>query len=243
MRILLAEDDARVARAVRRGLESEGYAVDVAADGDEGRWLATENDYDAMVLDVMLPGTPGDRLCSELRAAGDWTPILMLTARSGPREEVRALDAGADDFLAKPFSYAVLTARIRALLRRGAAERPAVLGVGDLRLDPARHTVHRGGTPVRLTPRQFAMLELFMRKPGEVLSKAAILEHVWDFSFEGDPNIVEVYVRQLRQRIDEPFGRRSLETVRLVGYRLVDDRPAGQATSQGLLELPATEGG
>ena len=220
MRILVVEDDKLVARAVRRGLEAEGYAVDVALDGTEGAWLAAENEYDALVLDVMLPGLPGDRLCAQLREAGDWTPILMLTARSLPEEEARALDAGADDFLAKPFSYLVLVARLRALLRRGGRERPAVLVVGDLRLDPARHQAWRGDTAVALTPRQFSLLELLMRRPGEVLSKASILEHVWDFAYEGDPNIVEVYVRQLRQRIDIPFDRASLQTVRLVGYRL-----------------------
>ena len=220
MRILVVEDDKLVARAVRRGLEAEGYAVDVALDGTEGAWLAAENEYDALVLDVMLPGLPGDQLCARLREAGDWTPILMLTARSLPEEEARALDAGADDFLAKPFSYLVLVARLRALLRRGGRERPAVLEVGDLRLDPAQHQVWRGDVAVDLTPRQFSLLELLMRRPGEVLSKASILEHVWDFAYEGDPNIVEVYVRQLRQRIDIPFDRASLQTVRLVGYRL-----------------------
>ena len=220
MRILVVEDDKLVARAVRRGLEAEGYAVDVALDGTEGAWLAAENEYDALVLDVMLPGLPGDQLCARLREAGDWTPILMLTARSLPEEEARAHDAGADDFLAKPFSYLVLVARLRALLRRGGRERPAVLEVGDLRLDPAQHQVWRGDTSVDLTPRQFSLLELLMRRPGEVLSKASILEHVWDFAYEGDPNIVEVYVRQLRQRIDIPFDRASLQTVRLVGYRL-----------------------
>jgi DNA-binding response OmpR family regulator len=176
-----------------------------------------------MVVDVMLPGLAGDQLCSRRREAGDWTPILMLTARSGPEQEARALDAGADDFLAKPFSFMVLTARLRALMRRAGRERPVVLEVGDLRLDPATHQTWRGDQPVELTPRQFALLEFMMRRDGEVLSKARILDHVWDFAYDGHPNIVEVYVRQLRQRIDEPFGRRSLQTVRLVGYRLVDD--------------------
>ncbi len=224
MRILLVEDDVQVARAVRRGLEAEGYAVDVALDGAEGEWLAGENEYDALVLDVMLPKLAGDVLCSRLREAGNWTPILMLTARSLPEEEARALDAGADDFLAKPFSYVVLVARLRALLRRGRRARPVVLEVGDLRLDPAAHRVWRGDCPVELTPRQFSLLEFLMRRPGEVLSKAMILEHVWDFAYDGDPNIVEVYVRQLRLRVDVPFGRTSLQTVRLVGYRL---DPAG----------------
>jgi two-component system OmpR family response regulator len=224
VRILLVEDDGLLADAVRRGLVAEGYAVDVAVDGEEGRWLAQENPYDAMILDVMLPKVTGDVLCAELRAAGDWTPILMLTARNSPSDEAAALDAGADDFLAKPFSYVVLLARLRALLRRGSTERPAVLSVDDLRLDPATHQVTRGECAVALTPRQFALLEFLMRRAGEVVSKTTILEHVWDFAYDGDPNIVEVYVRQLRQRIDEPFGRQSLQTVRLVGYRL---DPAG----------------
>ena len=220
MRILVVEDDKQLAAGLRRGLEAEGYAVDVALDGAEGEWYAAENAYDAMVLDVMLPGLPGDELCARLRAAGNWVPILMLTARAGAEQEARALDAGADDFLAKPFSFVVLMARIRALLRRGGGERPAVLTAGDLGLDPAEHRVWRGAEPIVLTPRQFSLLEFLMRRSGEVLPKATILEHVWDFSFEGDPNIVEVYVRQLRQRIDEPFGRAALQTVRLVGYRL-----------------------
>jgi DNA-binding response OmpR family regulator len=176
-----------------------------------------------MVLDIMLPRLHGDELCARRREAGDWTPILMLTARTGPEQEARALDAGADDFLAKPFSFVVLLARLRALVRRGAGERPATLAVGDLTLDPATHRVTRGDVEVALTPRQFAMLEFLMRHPGEVVSKATILDHVWDLAFDGDPNIVEVYARQLRQRIDLPFGRASLQTVRLAGYRLVAD--------------------
>lgn len=220
MRILVVEDDAAMAAAVKRGLEAEGYAVDVAPDGLEGEWLAQENAYDAAVLDVMLPRLAGDELCARLRAAGNWVPILMLTARSGTAEEARALDAGADDFLAKPFSYLVLVARLRALVRRGAVHRPTVLTAGDLRLDPASHEVWRGSTEIALTPRQFSLLEFLLRRAGEVVSKATILEHVWDFAYEGDPNIVEVYVRQLRQRVDQPFERQSLQTVRLVGYRL-----------------------
>jgi DNA-binding response OmpR family regulator len=223
VRILVVEDDKQLAAALRRGLESEGHAVDVALTGTDGEWFAVENSYDAMVVDVMLPGLPGDELCARRRESGDWTPILMLTARSGPEQEARALDAGADDFLSKPFSFMVLAARIRALLRRGGRERPTVLEVGDLRLDPAVHRVWRGESAVELTPRQFSFLEFLMRHPGEVHSKAAILEHVWDFAYDGHPNIVEVYVRQLRQRVDEPFGRSSLQTVRLVGYRVVDD--------------------
>ena len=220
MRILVVEDDLHVARAVKRGLEAEGFAVDVALNGEDGRWMATENPYDAMVLDLMVPGVNGDELCAELRAAGNWTPILMLTAHDSIDNEARALDNGADDFLAKPFSYVVLVARLRALLRRGGQERPAVLEVGDLKLDPATHRAWRADQEVRLTGRQFSLLEFLMRRAGEVLSKAEILEHVWDFNFEGDPNIVEVYVRQLRKRIDEPFGVQSLQTVRLAGYRL-----------------------
>ena len=220
MRILVVEDDLHVAGAVKRGLEGEGYAVDVALDGTDGLWLATENPYDALVLDRMLPGLSGDELCTTLRDRGDWTPILMLTARSGADEEARALDAGADDFLSKPFSYVVLVARLRALLRRGRPERPALLSAGDLQLDPSRHQVWRGDVPIELTPRQFSLLEFLMSRKGDVVSKAVILEHVWDFAFEGDPNIVEVYVGQLRRRIDEPFGRSSLKTIRLVGYRL-----------------------
>jgi two-component system OmpR family response regulator len=220
VRILLVDDDKHLARAVKRGLEAEGFAVDVALDGTEGEWLATENPYDAMILDVMLPGRNGYELCERLREAGNWTPILMLTAKNGVDDEARALDTGADDFLAKPFAYVVLVARLRALLRRGRESRPAVLEAGDLRLDPATHEVRRGDLPVELTPRQFSLLEFLMRRPGEVLSKRVILEHVWDFAFDGDPNIVEVYVGQLRRRLDEPFGRSALQTVRGAGYRL-----------------------
>jgi two-component system OmpR family response regulator len=223
MRILVVEDDKHVAGAVKRGLEGHGYAVDVALTGTDGHWLATENSYDAIVLDSMLPGMSGEEICGALRDGGDWTPILMLTAKSGADEEAGALDVGADDFLSKPFSYVVLVARIRALLRRGSRERPAVLEAGDLRLDPATHRVWRGETPLELTPRQFSLLEFLMRRKGEVLSKSVIIEHVWDFSFDGDANIVEVYVRQLRERLDRPFGRSSLQTVRLVGYRLDPD--------------------
>jgi len=226
VRILVVEDDKQLAAALRRGLEAEGYAVDVALTGTDGEWFAAENAYDALVVDVMLPGVAGDVLCARRREAGDWTPILMLTARSGPEQEARALDAGADDFLSKPFSFMVLTARLRALVRRGGRERPAVLSVGDLRLDPATHVVWRADEPVALTPRQFSLLEFLMRRAGDVVPKSTILEHVWDFAYDGDPNIVEVYIRQLRLRIDEPFGRQSIQTVRLVGYRVTDDREA-----------------
>ncbi|MGH3367025.1 MAG: response regulator transcription factor [Nocardioidaceae bacterium] len=223
MRILVVEDDASVGAAVKRGLESEGFAVDLAVDGTDGLWQATECPYDAIVLDVMLPGMNGYDLCARLRDQGNWAPILMLTARAGELDVAHALDTGADDYLAKPFSFVVLVARLRALLRRGHPERPSVLSAGDLRLDPARHQAWRANTPIELTPRQFSLLELLLRRVGEVLSKSEILEHVWDFAFEGDPNIVEVYIRQLRLRVDEPFGRSSLQTVRLVGYRLDPD--------------------
>ncbi|MEU8300484.1 response regulator transcription factor [Micromonospora sp. NPDC048909] len=223
MRILLIEDDKHLARSIKRGLEAEGFAADVALDGIDGLWRAKEGDYDVILLDIMLPGMNGYRVCAELRAAGNWTPILMLTAKDGELDEAEALDTGADDYLSKPFSYLVLVARIRALLRRGSRERPATLHVGDLRLDPAAHRVWRQETEVSLTPRQFALLEFLMRRPGEVLSKGTILNHVWDFAFDGDPNIVEVYIRHLRRKIDEPFDRSAIQTVRLVGYRLDPD--------------------
>lgn len=223
VRILVVEDDPFVARAVRRGLEAEGFAVDVGLDGDEGFWLAAENEYDAIVSDIMLPGLSGYELCRRLREADNWAPILMISAKDGELDEATALDTGADDFLAKPFSYVVLVARLRALLRRAGGTRPTVLTAGDLTLDPATHQVARGGTTVALTARQFSLLEFLMRRQGEVLSKREILGHVWDFAFEGDPNIVEVYVSQLRRRIDEPFGRTSLRTVRGAGYCLGSD--------------------
>jgi two-component system, OmpR family, response regulator len=223
MRILLVEDDRPLAGAIKRGLEAEGFAVDLAATGDEGLWLATEFAYDVMILDIMLPGINGYELCEKLRSAGTWTPILMLTAMDGELDEAEALDIGADDFLAKPFSFVVLVARLRALLRRGQSERPSILAAGDLKLDPAAHKVWRDDTPIALTPRQFALLEFLLRRAGEVVPKAEILGHVWDFAFAGDPNIVEVYIAQLRKAIDQPFGRNSLQTVRLVGYRLDPD--------------------
>lgn len=223
MRILVVEDDAHLASAVARGLRAEGFAVDLAADGTVGLWLAAENTYDVIVLDIMLAGLDGYGVCRAVRESGDWTPILILTAKDGQRDEVDALDTGADDFLSKPFSFVVLTAHLRALMRRGSPERPAVLRAGDLYLDPATHKAGRGGAEVALSPRQFALLELLMRRAGEPVSKPDILGHVWDFAFEGDANIVEVYVGQLRRKIDVPFGRRSIETIRLVGYRLAAD--------------------
>jgi two-component system OmpR family response regulator len=223
VRILVVEDDLHLARSIKRGLEAEGFAADLALNGVDGLWRAKEGDYDVVVLDIMLPGMNGYQVCADLREAGNWTPILMLTAKDGEFDEAEALDTGADDYLSKPFSYVVLVARIRALLRRGSRERPARLTAGDLLLDPAAHRVWRGDTEVSLTPRQFALLEFLMRRAGEVLSKATILDHVWDFAFDGDPNIVEVYVRHLRRKIDEPFGRTAIQTVRFVGYRLDPD--------------------
>ncbi len=223
MRILIVEDENHIAGAVKRGLEAEGFVADVALDGTEGLWMATEGAYDAIVLDIMLPGVNGYRICKALRDTGNWTPVLMLTAKDGEFDEAEALDTGADDYLSKPFSYVVLMARIRALLRRGRTERPAVLQAGDLRLDPARHQCWRGDDEIALTPKQFALLEYLMRNSGEVVSKSQILEHVWDFAFDGDPNIVEVYVGHLRRYIDAPYGRNAIQTVRLVGYRLAAD--------------------
>ena len=223
MRVLVVEDETLVAAAVKRGLEREGYAVDIAGNGTDGQWLAEENPYDVIILDIMLPGRNGYDVCLRLREQGIWTPILMLTAKDGELDEAHALDTGADDFLRKPFSFVVLCARVRALLRRGKRERPVVLEAGDLRLDPASHRCWRADEEVPLTSREFAMLEYLLRNAGDLVSKAAILENVWDFDFDGDPNIVEVYVRHLRTKIDRPFGRGSIETVRGSGYRLAAD--------------------
>jgi two-component system, OmpR family, response regulator len=218
MRILLVDDEERFATAVRQGLEAEGLAVDLAHDGNEGLWMARSNDYDAIVLDILLPGLNGYRICAELRDGGNWTPILMLTALDEDLDEAEALDTGADDYLSKPFSFVVLVARLRALLRRGSAPRPAVLQVGDLRLDPAAHRCWRAGLEVELTTKQFALLECFMRHPGQVLSKTALREHVWDYAFADSSNIIEVYVGQLRKKL----GVARIETIRGAGYRLVD---------------------
>jgi two-component system OmpR family response regulator len=224
VRILVVEDERRMAALLKRGLTEEGYAVDHAAVGEEGVWLATENPYDAIVLDVLLPDLDGFEVCRRIREARRWAPILMLTARDGVADRVHGLDAGADDYLTKPFAYAELLARLRALIRRGVHERPAAISVGDLTLDPATKAVRRGDRQVALTPKEFSLLEYFMRHPGQVLTRTRILEHVWDFAFEGDSNVIEVYVRYLREKVDRPFGRRSLETVRGVGYRLLDER-------------------
>jgi two-component system, OmpR family, response regulator len=223
VRVLVVEDDPKMARLIRRGLTEEGLAVDVAPTGDEALWLAGSTDYDAIVLDVMLPGSDGFEVCRRLRADGHWSPVLMLTARDDVHDRVAGLDAGADDYLTKPFSFAELLARLRALARRPPLERPAVLEVGDLRLDPATRQVWRGRAEVALSAKEFALLEAFMRRPGHVLSRLHLLDHAWDYAYENRSNVVDVYVRYLREKIDRPFGRRSIETVRGAGYRLRDD--------------------
>ena len=220
MRILVVEDERALARALKRGLEAEGYAVDVAPDGQEGLWQAREQDYDAIVLDIMLPKVNGFQVCADLRREGNWTPILMLTAKEGEFDEAEALDTGADDFLSKPFSFVVLLARLRALFRRGAPPRPAVLELGPLRLDPGTRRLTREGDDIRLTTREFSVLEYLMRRDGTVASKAEILDHVWGIDFAGDPNVVEVYVGYLRRKIDQPYGTQLIRTVRGAGYHL-----------------------
>jgi DNA-binding response OmpR family regulator len=223
VRVLVVEDERVLAAALARGLGAEGFAVDVAHDGAEGLEQATETPYDAIVLDLMLPSLSGYEVLRRLRAADVWTPVLMLTAKDGEYDIGDALDLGADDYLTKPFSYVVLVARLRALLRRGAPVRPSKLVAGDLVVDPATHRCVRGGTPIDLTAREFSLLEYLARSVDQVLSKTNIVEHVWDANFDGDPNIVEVYVSYLRRKIDTPFGRSSIETVRGAGYRLRAD--------------------
>jgi two-component system, OmpR family, response regulator len=223
VRVLVVEDEAKMAALVRKALELEGYSVDTAATGTDAVWLGSENDYDAIVLDVMIPEPDGFEVCRRLRADARWAPILLLTARDSVDDRVVGLDAGADDYLPKPFSFAELYARLRALTRRAAPERPPVLEVGDLGLDPATHRVTRAGREIDLSPKEFALLDLFMRHPDEVLSRSMILEHVWDFAYDGTSNVVDVYVRYLREKIDRPFERATLETVRGVGYRLRSD--------------------
>jgi two-component system OmpR family response regulator len=223
MKLLVIEDDPKIAGAVTRGFESAGFTVDVATDGDDGWWMASEGSYDLIVLDVMLPGRNGYRICGDLRASGDWTPVLMLTAKDGDLDEAEGLDTGADDYLTKPFSYPVLLARVRALLRRAGGHDPAPVSVGDLRIEPRQRRAWRGDVEIELTTRQFDVLEFLVRRAGRVLSKHEILAGVWEYDFDGDPNIVEVYVRRLRQRIDEPFGRHAIQTVRGAGYRLAVD--------------------
>jgi two-component system OmpR family response regulator len=216
MRVLIVEDDLRMASLVRRGLTGEGLAADVAGSGEDALWMAQAHPYDAIVLDVMLPGLDGFETCRRLRGAGVWVPVLMLTARDAVEDRVAGLDSGADDYLVKPFAFAELLARLRALARRGESERPAVLVVGDVRLDPATHEVRRGETPIALSAKEFALLEIFMRRPGEVLSRLHLLEHAWDFAYENRSNVVDVYIRRLRRKI----GEDAVETVRGAGYRL-----------------------
>jgi DNA-binding response OmpR family regulator len=217
--VLLVEDEIRLASYLRKGLEQEGYAVDIAGDGEQGLWMGSNQPYDVIVLDIMLPKLNGYRVCAELRGRQISTPVLMLTAKDGALDEAEALDTGADDFLRKPFSFAVLLARLRALVRRPTSQRPSTLTQGNITLDPASHIVTVAGVEVELTPTEFSLLELFLRRPGEVLSKAAILEACWDWAFEGDPNIVEVYVGHLRRKIDPRSGPSRLTTIRGVGYR------------------------
>jgi len=220
MRLLLVEDEVRLAEHLRRGLGAEGFVVDVAHDGPDGLFHAEVEAYDVVVLDLMLPGLSGYDVCRRMRAAGVWTPVLVLTAKDGEHDQVDALDLGADDYLTKPFSFLVLTARLRALVRRGAPVRPTVLTAGDLLLDPATRTVRRGATEIPLTPREFGLLHFLLRHRGDVVSKSDILDSVWDAHWFGDDNVVEVYVRYLRRKVDEPFGRHAIQTVRGVGYRL-----------------------
>jgi two-component system OmpR family response regulator len=225
MRVLVVEDEPKMAALVSRGLREEGMAVDVVEHGDDAIPRAAASEYDAVVLDVMLPGVDGFEVCRRLREDGVWSPILMLTARDAVADRVAGLDVGADDYLLKPFSFAELLARLRALGRRGPVERPVVLEVGDLRLDPATRRVWRGETEIALSAKEFALLEVFMRRAGEVLSRFALLEHAWDYDYENRSNVVDVYIRYLREKVDRPFGVETIETVRGAGYRLKDDRP------------------
>jgi two-component system, OmpR family, response regulator len=224
VKLLVVEDDLKIAVAVKRGLEADGFTVDIAADGDDGWWMATEGTYDLIVLDLMLPRRNGYAVCRDLRGAGDWTSILMLTAKEGELDETEALETGADDFLTKPFSFAVLIARIRALLRRSGGRDPVPSVVGQLRVDVAGRRVWSSGAEVELTRREFDVLEFLVRRAGQVVSKQEIIAGVWEFDFDGDPNIVEVYVGRLRRKLDEPFGTRHIATVRGAGYRLDGER-------------------
>ena len=223
MRVLIVEDDIPLASALRRGLRAEGMVADVAVKGEDALWMVSSAEFDAVVLDVMLPGIDGFETCRRLRDDGVWTPIIMLTARDSVDDRVQGLDAGADDYLVKPFAFAELLARLRALARRGPVERPAVLEVGDLQLDPATREVRRGDTEIALSAKEFALLEAFMRRPGEVLTQLQLLEHAWDYDYENRSNVVEVYVRYLREKVDRPFDVKSIETVRGAGYRLRKD--------------------
>lgn len=220
MRVLLVEDERRLSDTIRRGLTDEGFVVETAYNGVDGLWLATEKTFDAIVLDIMLPAMHGYEVIKQLRARSVWTPVLMLTAKDGEYDQVDAFDLGADDYMTKPFSFVVLVAHLRALVRRGAPERPILLTAGDLTLDPTTHRVTRAGDDIALTPREFALLHFFMQVPGAVRTKAQILDHVWDPAFDGDVNVVEVYVRYLRVKLDHPYNRHTIETLRGVGYRL-----------------------
>ncbi|HEV7791561.1 MAG TPA: response regulator transcription factor [Pseudonocardia sp.] len=233
MRVLIVEDEPRMAALLRRGLAEDGYAVDIANTGTDALWQATEFAYDAVVLDVMLPGLDGMEVCRQLRDRGRWMPVLMLTARDAVDDRIRGLDAGADDYLTKPFSFGELAARLRALIRRGSGDRPTKLSVGELRLDPATHRAWRGTTELTLSAKEFALLELFMRHPGQVLSRTRIIEHVWDFSYDGVSNIVDQYVGYLRRKVDRPFGDEQLETVRGVGYRMRVSEEATRSVATG----------
>jgi two-component system, OmpR family, response regulator len=223
VRVLIVEDDVPMAAAIRRGLQTEDIVADIATRGEDALWMAGATEFDAVVLDVTLPGIDGFETCRRLREDGVWAPIIMLTARDSVEDRVQGLDQGADDYLVKPFSLAELLARLRALARRGPVERPAVLEVGNLRLDPASLQAWRGEEEINLSPKEFALMETFMRRPGEVLSQFQLLEHAWDYDYENRSNVVEVYVRYLREKIDRPFGVESLETVRGAGYRLRKD--------------------
>ena len=232
VKILIVEDETRLAAALRKGLVAEGYTVEIANEGEQGLWMARTQTFDAIVLDIMLPKTNGFAVCSALRQEGNWTPIIMLTAKDGEHDIAEALDTGADDYLTKPFSLIVLSARLRALTRRGATERPTTLAVDDLVLDVARRRCQRAGTAVALTPKEFNILEFLMRRSGQAVSKADILANAWDFAYDGDPNIVEVYISGLRKKIDTPFGRQNLKTVWGTGYEIV-------ATSGPTVQGPA----
>ena len=239
MKILLVEDHIKIATAVKRGLDAEGFTVDVAFDGIDGLWLATEGSYDLILLDIMLPGRNGFQVCADLRARKVWTPIIMLTAKDGDLDEAEALDAGADDYLTKPFSFPVLVARVGSMLRRvGGRTEPVPASAGDLRIDPVGRRVWRGDTEVVLTARQFDVLEFLIRRAGQVVTKQEILNGVWQYDFDGDLNIVEVYIRRLRAAIDDPFGRRSIETIRGSGYRLAADGADRRCAARFGSELP-----
>jgi two-component system OmpR family response regulator len=223
MRVLVVEDEKKLADLLARGLREEGHVAEVAGRGEDALWMARAVSYDAIVLDVMLPGQDGFATCKALREAGVWSPVLFLTARDAVESRIEGLDSGADDYLVKPFSFAELLARLRALVRRAPQERPAVLQAGDLRLDPASHRAWRGEVELELSSKEFALLESFMRRPGQALSRLQLLESAWDLGYESRSNLVDVYVRYLRQKIDRPFGRHALETVHRVGYRLRED--------------------